>query len=72
MAAMLSPAGLDDLAAALPDEALARLVLAAARQLRRRLARGGTRAGRRSSPALERAARQLAAELGGEGGSDDI
>jgi len=72
MAARLSPADLDELAAALSDEALARLVLAAVRQLRRRLARGGTRAGRRSSPALERAARQLAAELGGEGSSEDM
>jgi len=71
MAAKLSPAELDELAAVLSDEALARLVLAAARQMRRRLARSGKRAGSRSSPALERAARQLAAELGGEGAADD-
>jgi hypothetical protein len=71
MAAKLSPAELDELAAVLSDEALARLILAAARQMRRRLARSGKRAGPRSSPALERAARQLAAELGGEGAADD-
>jgi hypothetical protein len=71
MAAKLSSAGLEELAAALSDEALARLVLAAARQLRRRLVRGGGRKGQRPSPALERAARQLAAELGGDGGTDD-
>jgi len=70
IAARLSPAELDELAAALSDEALASLVLAAARQLRRRLVRGG-RKGQRSSAALERAARQFAAELGGEGSIDD-
>ena len=71
IAARLSPAELDELAAALSDEALACLVLAAARQLRRRLVRGGGRKGQCSSPALERAARQLAAELGGKGSTDD-
>lgn len=71
VAAKLSPAELEELAAALSDEALARLVLAAARQLRRRLVREGGRKGQRPSPALERAARQLAAELGGDGGTDD-
>jgi hypothetical protein len=71
VAARLSLAELDELAAVLSDEALARLVLAAARQMRRRLARCGKRAGSRSSPALERAARQLAVELGGEGAGDD-
>ncbi len=63
IAARLSPTELDEFAAALSDEALASLVLAAARQLRRRLVRGGGRKGQRSSAALERAARQLAAEL---------
>ena len=71
MGAKLSPAELEELAAVLSDEALARLVLAAARQLRRRLVRGGGRKGQRPSPALERAARQLAAELGGAGDTDD-
>ena len=70
LAAQLSPAELDELAAVLSDEALARLLLAAARQLRRRLNRGG-RAGPRPSAALDRAARQLAAELGGQGTEDD-
>ena len=71
LGARLSPAELEELAAVLSDEALACLVLAAARQLRRRLVRGGGRKGQRLSPALERAARQLAAELGGDGGTDD-
>ena len=64
LAGRLSPAELDELAAVLSDDGLARLVIAAVRQLRRRLARGGGRAGRQPSPALDRAARQLAAELG--------
>jgi hypothetical protein len=68
-ARLSSPAELDELAAALPDDALARLTLAAVRQLRRRLARSGGRGG--ASAALERAARHLAAELGGQAGSDD-
>lgn len=68
LATRLSPAELEELAAALSDDALARLVVAAMRQLRRRLARGGGRAGR-PSPALDRAARQLAAELGADGDS---
>lgn len=71
LATRLSPAELDELAAALSDDALARLVVAAVRQLRRRLARGGGRAARRPSPALDRAARQVAAELGAES-SDDV
>ena len=72
LANRLSPAELDELASVLPDEALARLLLAAARQMRRRLARAGGRASPRPSPALSRAARQLAAELGGAGGSDEF
>ncbi len=71
IAARLSPAELDEPAAALSDEALAHFALTAARQLRRRLVRGGGRKGQRSSPALERAARQLAAELGGKESTDD-
>jgi len=70
LAMRLSPAELDGLAAALSDDALARLVVAAVRQLRRRLARGGGHTARRPSPALDRAARQVAAELGAEGGDD--
>lgn len=65
----LSPAELGELAAALPDDALATLALAAVRQLRRRLVRGRGRKG--SASPLERAARQLAAELGGSASGDD-
>jgi hypothetical protein len=71
LATRLSPAELEELAATLSDDALARLVVAAVRQLRRRLARGGGRAGRRPSPALDRAAQQLAAELGGQADTDE-
>lgn len=73
LAARVSPAELDELAAALPDDALAHFVLAAVRQLRRRLARAGGRSGggKGHGSVLERTARQLAAELGGAGGSDD-
>ena len=67
LAIRLSPAELKELAAALTDDALAHLVIAAVRQLRRRLTRGG---GVRN-PALERAARQLFAELGEQGSDDD-
>lgn len=71
LAAGLSPAELDELAAALPDDALAHLVTAVMRQLRRRLARTGARSGGKSrDSALERAARQVAAELGEADGSD--
>ena len=70
MAAQLCPTELDELTAVLSDDALPRLVLAAARQLRRRLAHGGGRKGQWPSPALERTARQLAAGLGGEGNDD--
>jgi hypothetical protein len=72
IAARLSPAELDELAAALPDNALAHLALAALRQLRRRLARAGTQGrskGRAST--LERAARQIASERGGMGGGEE-
>lgn len=64
LAARASPAELDALAVALPDNALAHLALASARQLKRRLARaaGAHRSGRgrtRPNP-LERAAQELA------------
>jgi hypothetical protein len=71
-AARLSRAELNELAAALPDDALARLVIDAVRQLRRRLARSNRHAGKRGTSVLERAARQLAAELGGQGGDEDV
>ena len=72
LAARLSPAELDEFAAALPDDALGHLVLTAARQLRRRLTRAGGRGNGRKSrdSALQRAARQLAAELGGRYSDD--
>lgn len=69
--ARLSPAELRQLAAILPDEALAQLLLAAVRQLKRRLVqvgRGGSRAG---TSVLERAVRQLVAELGDQGGDEE-
>lgn len=73
LASRLSPAELDEFVAALSDDALASLALEAVRQVRRRLVRGsGQRKGAgkgRVSP-LERAARQLAAELGGQAGDD--
>lgn len=74
LAARLLPAELDALAAALPDMALAHLAVAAARQLRRRLVRSGgagKSGGRNRGSPLERAARQLAAEMGGSAGPDD-
>jgi len=71
LAARLSPAELNELAAALPDDVLAHLVIATVRQLRRRLARSGSRSGNGRTPALERSARQLIAELSGQGEDDD-
>jgi hypothetical protein len=73
LAARLSPAELNDFVAALPDVALGHLVIVTVRQLRRRIARNNRDAGKhRSSIHLERAARQLIAELGEQGGDDDI
>ena len=73
LAARLSPAELNELAANLPDHALAHLVIVTVRQLRRRLTRTGRHTGKPgpSSP-LERAARQLVAELGEQGSDDDF
>jgi CRP-like cAMP-binding protein len=79
LAERLTAAELDALVAAVPDETLAHLVVAGMRQLRRRLVRtGATASGRsaraakgRGASALERAARELAAELGGAGGGED-
>ena len=72
IAARLSPAELKAFVAALPDDALACLVIATVRQLRRRLVRSGGRGGKGRNSVLEQAARQLIAELGGqdEGGDD--
>ena len=73
LAARLSPAELNELVAALPDAALGHLVIVTVRQLRRRLARNNSEVGKhRSSIPLDRAARQLMAELGEQGGDDDI
>ena len=71
VAARLSPAELKEFVAALPDGVLACLVIATARQLRRRRVRRGGRGGRRRDSFLERAARQLIAELGGQDEGDD-
>jgi len=70
LAARLCRAEMAELAAALSDEALAHLVIAAVRQLRRRLARSNGRGGRVRAPALERAVQQLVGELGGQDGDE--
>ena len=71
LAARLSPSELNELVAALPDDILAHLIIANARQLRRRLARSGGCGGKSRASSLERAARQLIAELGGQDGDDE-
>ena len=71
LATRLSLAELDEFAEALTDEALGQLVLAAVRQMRRRLARMGGRPGKNHSSALGRVAQKLAAELGGRHGDED-
>lgn len=71
IAARLSPAELKEFVAALPDDALACLVIATARQLRRRLVLSGGRGGKGCNSALERVARQLFAELGGQDEGED-
>ena len=71
LAARLSRTEWNELVAALPDDALAHLVIAAARQLRRRLARNRRPGGKGSASALERSAQQLIVELGGQGENDD-
>jgi len=71
VAARLSRIEWNELVAALPDDALAHLVIATARQLRRRLARSRRRSGKGPTSALERSAQQLIIELGGQGGNDD-
>lgn len=71
LATRLSPAELDEFAEALTDAALGQLVLAAVRQMRRRLARAGGRSGKAQSSVLGRVAQKLAAELGGRHGDED-
>ena len=68
LAASLSPAELGELVALLPDDDLARLVIAAVRQLRRRLACGRGIAGKGRTSTLDRAVREVVAEL--DGGND--
>jgi hypothetical protein len=77
LAARATPAELDEFVGALSDEGLAHLALESVRAVRRRLAKGAARGVRgskgRAAGALERAACQLAAELGGaetSGGED--
>jgi len=70
LAARLSRTELNELVAALSDDALAHLVIVTARQLRRRLARSGGRGGKGPTSALERSIRQLMVELGGRGDDD--
>src|SRR3954452_15259865 len=67
MVARLAPRDIEDLVRGLPDENLAHLTTAAARDLRRRLAKSGGqlrgRAVRGGHGALERAARQATGEF---------
>ena len=70
LAARLSRTELNELAAALADDALAHLIIATARQLRRRLTRIGRRGGKGQNSTLERSVRQLMVELGGQGEDD--
>lgn len=71
LAARLSRAEWNELVATLPDDALAHLVIATVRQLRRRLARGHAKSGKGRASVLERSAQQLIAELSGQGENDD-
>jgi len=71
LAARLSRTEWNELVATLPDDALAHLVIATVRQLRRRLARSRGRGGKGRASALERSAQQLIVELGGRGENDD-
>ncbi len=71
LAARLSRTEWNELVATLPDDALAHLVIATVRQLRRRLARSYGRGGKSRASALERSAQQLITELSGQGENDD-
>ena len=70
--ARLSAPELRALVEILPDEALANLVLATIRQLKRRLAKTSRNGQKGRISALDRAAQQLMAELGGQGDEDDF
>ena len=70
--ARLSAPELRALVEILPDEALANLVLATIRQLKRRLAKNSRNGQKGRASALDRAAQQLVAELGGQGYEDDF
>ena len=74
LAAGATPSELDELIRALSDAGLAHLAVASVRALRRRLAKPGASSGRGRTGrvgALERAANQLATELGGSPSGDD-
>jgi hypothetical protein len=74
LAAGATPSELDELIRALTDAGLAHLAVASVRALRRRLAKpgaSGARGRKGRVGALERAAHQLAAELGGSAPGDD-
>jgi hypothetical protein len=71
LAARATRPELDEFVGALSDEGLAHLAVVSVRALRRRLAKGAAPGARgskgRATGTLERAARQLAADLGGAG-----
>ena len=69
--ARLSAPELRALVETLPDEALANLVLATIRQLKRRLVKSSRNGQTGRASALDRAAQQLVAELGGQGYEDE-
>ena len=71
LAARLSRTEWSELVATLPDDALAHLVIATARQPRCRLARSRGQGGKGCASALERSAQQLIVELGGQEKDDD-
>ena len=71
IAARLLPSEWKELIAALSDEALAHVVIATARQLRRRLRRSSGPSGEGRTSSLERSAQQLIAELREHGDDDD-
>ena len=74
LAARATASELGELIRALPDDGLAHLALASVHALRHRLVKPGSgraRGRKGRSSALERAAHQLAAELGGTAGGDD-
>ena len=71
LAARLSRIEWNGLVAGLPDDALAHLVIATVRQLRRRLARSRGRDGKGRVSTLERSAQQIIVELSGQGENGD-